>query len=95
MGLNREQVKQPIRTTEISQGMNDLAQINNMLLNKLNLLGEKLQSIRTSKPQNLCETKDNKALPQPCKLADEIKQRTTEIAQAVTIINLILEEIEL
>ena len=84
---------QPTRMTEVSQAMNELSQINSVLLERLNLLGERLQAIRTAKLQNT--EKDSKETPQPCKLASDIRQRAIEVNQAVAHINLMLEEIEL
>jgi hypothetical protein len=63
-------------------------------LDRLNLLAERLNPIRAAKPRNTAKN-DEKCAPQPCQLAGEIRARAVEIAQAVNLVNLLLEEIEL
>jgi hypothetical protein len=84
----------PKSMTEVQQSMNEASQINAVLLDRLNLLAEMLNPIRTPKPQNADKGKSD-CMAQPCKLAGEIRGRAIEVAQAVNIVNLLLEEIEL
>ncbi len=84
----------PSKMTEINQAMNDSSQINAVLLDRVNALGERLKAIRTAKPQQPSNAKDGISAP-PCPLANEIRQRAVEVAQAVNTINILLEEIEL
>ena len=95
MGISgAAQVGQPSRITEINQAVNESSQINAILLDRLNILGDRLLVIRTPKPQKPCDV-DQKIMAQPCKLANDIRQRASEVAQAVSVINTIIEEIEL
>ena len=84
----------PSRMTEVNQAIDESSQINAVLLDRVNVLSERLKAIRTAKPQQPGNAKDGISVP-PCPLANEIRQRAIEVAQAVNTINILLEEIEL
>lgn len=85
----------PTRQTEVGQAMEELSKINSILLEKVERLGMRLNAIRTPKPTPPSVSDDKKIAQAPCELAQAIRQRAGEVAQAVNQVNILIDEIEL
>jgi len=83
---------QECRQTEVSMMMGNLSNALENLHSRLEILGNRLQSIRKQKP---CLAKPESPIKsQLCALAQELKEKQDSIDRAIGVVNLFLDELE-
>ena len=82
------------RETEVSRMMSDLEKEIANLMAIVDGLGEKLNGVRTPKPQNV-GAKDCNKMPSMCMLAESLKNKVIGVQQIIVKVRMINEEIEL
>jgi len=81
------------RQTEISTAMEKLSRVNSILREKIELLSQRLSAVMQPKPKTACA--DPKEKKNYCTLASAIISEAEQIAVSCSIIDAIIEDLEL
>ena len=83
------------REPEVSQSIKELTEHIGALEQRITLLGERLQIVRTARPEKPSATEERKKKSQICELAQDIDMHVCVVEQLIALINTFLEELEI
>ena len=95
MGSNQGQNIAPSRQTEVSEAMCLLGNVLVECEQEMEMLGKRLEAVRTQKPTPTVAQQDTKIAAQPCALADGIKSAAGRVLNIVMGLKTLQRELEL